>query len=155
LNLPTSTENILPKNLIKRFDHFGIAVRDVEDTLRVYNDVLGGKLLVYKEEGSTRDYTFTQIELCGLKIEFISPIEGKSESFLTKFIEKHGEGMHHLTFQVSNIAQATRYLRENGLRIVDEYYEDSLWRTAFISPRSARGVLIQLYETTAGSRYDG
>jgi len=131
----------------------GFAVRDVEDTLRIYRDVLGGKLLVYKEEGTTKDYTFTQIELGGQKIEFISPVDGKG-SFLTEFIDKHGEGMHHLTFQVKDIAQTTRYLRENGLKIVDEFYEDPIWRTAFISPRSSRGVLIQLYETTAGSRYD-
>jgi len=152
LNIP-GTVSILPGSLIKRFDHVGIAIRDVEDALKVYRDVLGGKLLVYKEEGTTKDYRFTQIELGGQKIEFISPVDG-NESFLTKFIEKHGEGMHHLTFQVKDIAQTTRYLRENGLRIVDEFYEDPIWRTAFISPRSSRGVLIQLYETTPGSRYD-
>ena len=154
MNLSSDAETFLPQKIIKRFDHVGIAVRDVDEALKVYRDVLGGRLSVYKELGTTSDYTFTQIELGGQRLEFISPIEGKTDSFLTRFLKNHGEGLHHLTFQVEDIREATRFLTEKGMRIVDEFYEDPLWRTAFISPRSSRGVLIQLYETTTGSRYD-
>jgi len=154
LDLPKDTDRVLPRNLIRRFDHAGIAVRDVDDVLKVYQDVLGAKMLGYKEMGTTSDYTFTQVELGGQKFEFISPIDNMSDNFLTRFIEKHGEGLHHLTFQVSDIRKAVDYLEERGVRIVDEFFEDPLWRTAFISPRSSRGVLIQLYDTTVGSRYD-
>jgi len=157
LNLADSTGKeqykILPGNLIKRFDHVGIAVLDVDESLKIYTDILGAKLTIYREIGTTSDYTFTQILLGGQKIEFISPITAK-ESFLTRFIEEHGEGLHHLTFQVHDINEATSYLRERGLRIVDEFYEDPIWRTAFVSPRSSRGVLIQLYDTLKGSIYD-
>ncbi len=152
--MSSDAETSLPQKIIKRFDHVGIAVRDVDDVLKVYGDILGGRLSVYKELGTTSDYTFTQIELGGQKLEFISPIEGKTDSFLTRFLENHGEGLHHLTFQVADIKEATRLLRERGIRIVDEFYEDPIWRTAFVSPRSSRGVLIQLYDTIAGSRYD-
>jgi len=157
LNLSSDAETFLPQKIIKRFDHVGIAVRDVDETLKVYRDVLGGRLSVYKELGTTSDYTFTQVELGGQRLEFISPIEGRKDdddSFLTRFLARHGEGLHHLTFQVADIKEATRFLTEKGMRIVDEFYEDPLWRTAFISPRSSRGVLIQLYDTTSGSRYD-
>ncbi len=142
------------KELLKRFDHVGLAVRDVDASLKVYRDLLGGKLLVYKEIGTTSDYTFTQISLGGQTIEMIEPIKG-TESFLTKFLEERGEGLHHLTFQVKSIKEAIAYLKKNGIRIVDEFLEiDPLWQTAFISPRSTSGVLIQLYETVPGSKYD-
>jgi methylmalonyl-CoA/ethylmalonyl-CoA epimerase len=136
------------KGFIKRFDHVGIAVRNVDEALKTYRDILGSSLFVYKEIGTTQDYTFTQISLGGQTIEMIEPIQGK-ESFLTKFLNKRGEGLHHLTFQVYDIKEAIRFLKFNGIRIVDEFLEiDPLWQTAFISPRSSNGVLIQLYETT-------
>jgi methylmalonyl-CoA/ethylmalonyl-CoA epimerase len=142
------------KDLLKRFDHVGLAVRDVDATLKIYHDILGGKLLLYKEIGTTDDYTFTQISLGSQTIEMIEPIKG-TKSFLTKFLEEHGEGMHHLTFQVRDIKQAIAYLKGKGIRVVDEFLEvNPLWQTAFISPRSSSGVLIQLYETAPGSEYD-
>ena len=140
--------------ILKRFDHVGIAVRDVEKALSVYRNVLGGRLTLFREMGTTNDYYFTQIILAGQKIEFIEPIAEK-ESFLTKFLRERGEGLHHLTFQVDDIQKAVSHLKSAGLRVVDEFYEDPLWRTAFISPRSSNGALIQIYQTSPGSAYDG
>ncbi len=85
--------------------------------------------------------------------ELLEPISGR-ESFLTRFLSRWGEGLHHLTFQVENIQRARDYLTSQGLRTTDEFYEDPLWKTAFISPKSTSGVLIQLYETQPGSKYD-
>lgn len=142
------------QNLLKRFDHVGLAVSDVDKALSVYCDILGAKKLIYKQMGTTNDYTFSQISLGGQTIEMIEPIEGK-DSFLTKFLKERGEGLHHLTFQVYNIKETIQYLRSNAIRIVDEFIEiDPVWQTAFISPRSSNGVLIQLYETQPGSQYD-
>ncbi len=140
--------------LIKRFDHVGIAVKNVDAALKTYRDILGSRLLVYKEIGTTLDYTFTQVLLGNQRIEMIEPVHGK-ESFLTKFLRERGEGLHHLTFQVYNIGKTIKFLKSKEIRIVDEFIEaDPLWRTAFISPRSSNGVLIQLYETVKGSKYD-
>jgi methylmalonyl-CoA/ethylmalonyl-CoA epimerase len=141
-------------NLIKRFDHVGIAVNNVDTALKTYCDIFGSRILVYKQTGATKDYTFTQISLGGQTIEMIEPIPGK-ESFLTKFLDERGEGLHHLTFQVHDIKQSIELLKSKGIRIVEEFIEiDPLWQTAFISPRSSNGVLIQLYETIRGSQYD-
>jgi methylmalonyl-CoA/ethylmalonyl-CoA epimerase len=142
------------KDLFKHFDHVGLAVRNVDSSLKFYHDVLGAKLLLYKEIGTTKDYNFTQVELGGQTIEMIEPITG-TESFLTKFLDERGEGLHHLTFQVENIKETIDFLKSKNVRIVDEFLEvDPLWQTAFISPRSSSGVLIQLYQTLKGSPYD-
>lgn len=140
-------------DIIKRFDHIGIAVYNTDSALTIYRDVLGGAVTVYKEIGTTEDYLFTQFVLGRQKIELLEPVPGK-DSFLTKFLAKWGEGLHHLTFQVGDIRKARDSLTAEGMKITDEFYEDPLWKTAFISPKSSTGVLIQLYETTPGSRYD-
>jgi len=139
---------------IKRFDHIGVAVRSVDEALKLYRDILGGKVILYKLEGTTRDYTYTQFELGGQRIELIEPIEKAGASFLTKFLEERGEGLHHLTFQVDDILEAIKYLKANNIRIVDEFFEDPIWKVAFISPRNSNGILIQLYETQPSSPYD-
>jgi methylmalonyl-CoA/ethylmalonyl-CoA epimerase len=136
--------------LIKQFDHVGIAVKNVDAALKTYRDILGSKLLFYKQIGTTLDYTFTQVSLGNQTIELIEPVPNK-ESFLTKFLRERGEGLHHLTFQVYSIKEAMKFLESKGIRVVDEFIEtDPLWQTAFISPRSTNGVLIQLYETVKG-----
>jgi methylmalonyl-CoA/ethylmalonyl-CoA epimerase len=142
------------QRLMKRFDHVGIAVKDVDSALDTYCDILGANKMIYKQIGTTADYTFTQVKLGNQTIEMIEPVEGK-ESFLTKFLRERGEGLHHLTFQVYSIRDTIRYLKSKNVRIVDEFLEkDPDWQTAFISPKSSNGVLIQLYETQTGSQYD-
>lgn len=126
---------------------------DVDNALQIYRDQLGGEVKIYKSLGTTKDYLYTQVEIGGQRIELIEPVKDK-ESFLTRFLRTHGEGLHHLTFQVSDIKKATDHYRSIGMRITDEFYEDPMWKTAFISPKSTSGVLIQLYETYPGSPFD-
>ncbi|MDG6997603.1 MAG: VOC family protein [Nitrososphaerota archaeon] len=140
-------------SILKRFDHVGLAVWSVDNALTIYRDILGGKVTTYKSTGTTNDYLYTQFELAGQRIELIEPVEGK-DSFLTKFLKTRGEGMHHLTFQVSDIKNAIEFFKSTGLKTTDEFYEDPVWKTAFISPRSTTGVLIQIYETYPGSPFD-
>jgi len=139
--------------ILKKFDHVGIAVQNTDSALKIYRDILGGEVTIYKEIGTTNDYLFTQFRLGKQRIELLEPVLGK-ESFLTRFLSRWGEGLHHMTFQVENIQEAREYLISKGLRITDEFYEDPLWKTAFISPTSTSGVLIQMYETLPGSKYD-
>jgi methylmalonyl-CoA/ethylmalonyl-CoA epimerase len=143
----------MASEILKQFDHVGIAVNSTDCALKIYRDVLGGEVTIYKEMGTTNDYLFTQLRLGKQRIELLESISGR-ESFLTRFLSRWGEGLHHLTFQVENIQRARDYLTSQGLRITDEFYEDPLWKTAFVSPKSTSGVLIQLYETIPGSKYD-
>lgn len=126
---------------------------DVDNALQIYRDQLGGEVKIYKSLGTTKDYLYTQVVIGGQRIELIEPVKDK-ESFLTRFLKTRGEGLHHLTFQVNDIKKATDHYKSIGMRIADEFYEDPMWKTAFISPKSTSGVLIQLYETYPGSPFD-
>src|SRR5579862_4967401 len=110
------------QDLLRQFDHVGIAVRNTDLALMTYRDILGGIVSTYKEIGTSKDYTFTQIILGKQRIELLEPL-GDGESFLTRFLTKWGEGLHHLTFQVNDIQRTSDYLVSKGLKITDEFLE--------------------------------
>jgi hypothetical protein len=81
----------------------------------------------------------------GSQVELLEPIG--TGGFLHRFLERYGEGAHHMTFIVGDLRQAVERARAAGLRIVDEDYADPRWQEAFISPRSAFGTIVQLAQT--------
>ena len=87
-------------------------------------------------------FKLAAFDLRGLSIELLEPLG--ANSFLHKFLEKRGEGMHHLTFDVPDCKAKTAELKEQGVRIVDEHQWSPTSYECFISPRSSHGVLIQL-----------
>ncbi|MGO9058904.1 MAG: VOC family protein [Candidatus Binataceae bacterium] len=124
-----------------KLDHIGIAVRSVDEARKFFEETLGARFLhesVRAEDG----FRVLNFDLAGLIIELIEPVG--ENSFVGKFIDKKGEGMHHLTFNVPDSREKVAQLKSQGVRIVDEHEwsEDSY--EAFISPRSAHGVLIQI-----------
>jgi methylmalonyl-CoA/ethylmalonyl-CoA epimerase len=130
---------------VRWLDHTAIAVHSIEAALPLYRDVLGGypqELSEYPVKG------FAALTLRyphGGGIELIAPC-GPS-GFLHDFLARRGEGVHHITFMVDDLAAAVAEARAAGLRVVDENYERPEWREAFISPRSANGTIIQLAQS--------
>jgi len=126
---------------IGKLDHIGIAVRDATEARKFFEGILGARFL-YQDQSEKGDYRFYEFDLDGLTIELVEPLG--EDSFLHKFIEKRGEGLHHLTFKVPDCKRRVSELEKQGVRIVDpiEWSETSF--EAFISPRSSHGVLIQL-----------
>lgn len=128
-------------------DHTAIAVRSFEPALRLYRDLLGGTLV---DEGVGRNGEFRWLQLQypnGSKIELICP--GNGPSFLTEFLDRRGEGLHHLTFLVEDVRAAVGAAAARGYRVVGQNYDDPTWQEAFISPRSACGTVVQLAQTSA------
>ncbi len=124
-----------------KLDHIGIAVRSVDEARKFFEDVLGARFL--HESARPEDgFRVINFELQGLIIELIEPVG--EDSFVRKFIDKRGEGMHHLTFSVPDARERVAQLKAGGVRVVDEreWSQDSY--EAFISPRSSHGVLIQM-----------
>ena len=124
------------------FDHVGIAVSNTDEVVKRYVDGLGAKIIFLKKKDPIWNFLWTQIEYAGLKLEFMEPV---GEGFLKSFITKRGEGVHHLTFHVSDIAQVIAGLEKKGFRVVDKMMQED-YKTAFLSPKSTNGVLIQFIE---------
>ena len=82
----------------------------------------------------------------GSQVELLESIG--ADGFLHRFLERHGEGAHHMTFIVGDLRQAVERARAAGLRVMDEDYRDPRWQEAFISPSSAFGTIVQLAQTS-------
>ena len=137
-------------DLVERFDHVSIAVNKIKDALSMVALLAGD----YHDggESSRGGFRWAQFSLPGpAKLELIEPIDpGDSSNFLVRFLADKGEGMHHFTLKVSSIADAAARAAELGMDVIGLDVTDQNWKEAFVHPRSANGVLVQLAEWTDG-----
>ncbi len=133
------------QDVIERFDHVSIAVRDIE-IAQTLVDLLGGTH-IGGGLSFARDFRWIQFDLPGQgRLEMISPVIDDRENFLNRYLDEHGEGLHHLTFKVHDIHKAVARAEELGFTVVGFNVEEEDWKEAFVHPASAHGVLIQLAE---------
>ena len=130
---------------VNGLSHVAIAVRDIKSTLQLLSQLLGAptsEVEVLKSQGVR--YAF--ISLPNVKIELISPIDDKAN--LNKFLDKRGEGLHHLSFSVSDLKQTLGELASDGVQLIDESPRTGAEgkSVAFLHPKSTGGVLIELEE---------
>ena len=130
---------------VESFDHTAIAVWDIQKALPLYRDLLGG-LPTGFERIDARGFQWMTLRYPnGAQVELLEPTD--TDGFLHAFLEKRGEGPHHMTFIVGDLRAAVAQARDAGLRVVDEDYSEPRWQEAFISPRSAFGTIVQLAQT--------
>jgi methylmalonyl-CoA/ethylmalonyl-CoA epimerase len=128
-----------------RFDHVSIATHRMASMVPLLRDVLGARFLMGAEE-KARYFRWAQFQLPGGGIiELLEPTA--QEGFVARFLARRGEGVHHLTFRVRDLRRRLGELEAAGWRAVDVSLDDPTWREAFIHPRDAHGVLIQLAES--------
>jgi len=122
-------------------DHVAIAVRprSKDAAIRFLTAVLGAKPGFARDQ---REFSFQHFHLGAAKFELLWPTT--ESSFLTRFLEKRGEGLHHVTMIVDDVRDCCARLEDEGLDVVDKDFSEPHWMQAFISPRSAFGVLFQL-----------
>ena len=135
--------------MIKEIDHIGIAVNDLKGAMSIYKDILSLKFKGTEEieEQKTIIATF----LVGrIKIELIQPTH--PDSPIRKFLEKRGEGMHHIAYRVENIDESLKELSAKGVNLIDEKARIGAdgAKIAFIHPKDMKGVLIELLEKAEG-----
>ena len=141
--LPTGMQ---PDLGVEALDHTALAVRSIEAALPLYRDLLGGKATT-REDFPEKGFSYLTLRYpSGGQIELLEP-SGEG-GFLRDFLDRRGEGAHHITFIVRDLRQAVERARAAGLRVVDEDYRDPRWQEAFISPRSAFGTILQLAQTS-------
>ena len=123
-------------------DHIGIAVRSIADTKKFWCDKLG--LKVSREEEVPEQKVRVAILENG--IELLEPTS--PDSPVAKFIEKRGEGIHHLTLQTGNLADRLNELKAAGVNLIDEKPRIGAGGVAiaFVHPKSTGGVLLELCE---------
>jgi methylmalonyl-CoA/ethylmalonyl-CoA epimerase len=125
--------------------HIAIAVHDLDAALAFYRDALGLEVTERR-----------QVDQEGVEIAFLPAGEGEIElvrplderSGVARFLEKRGEGLHHICLAVEDIEAAMERLRAAGARLLSEEPRVNVvgTRYVFVHPRSARGVLFELYE---------
>ena len=116
-----------------------VAVHSVKDAMRLYRDALGGEYLMGGDEGHWR---WVQLRFPGGgKVELLEPL---GEGFLSRFLEKRGEGMHHMTFKTDDLEAAIEHVRGQGYQLVDVNLDEPDWKEAFLRPAGAHGTLIQI-----------
>ncbi|QBP40963.1 methylmalonyl-CoA epimerase [Paenisporosarcina antarctica] len=128
---------------MKKVDHIGIAVRNLDETIPYYTDILGLKVLKI-EEVTSEAVRVAFIDAGNVKLELLEPMSEKSA--IHAFIEKKGEGIHHIAFGVEGIEERMIELREKGIRILNEQPKIGAGgaQVAFLHPKSSYGVLYEL-----------
>lgn len=143
-------QNIHKSENIKKIAHIGIAVKSLEDSLPFYRDVLKVNVEAIEEVESEKvKVAFLQVGETHL--ELLEPLE--DDSPIQKFIEKRGEGIHHVALEVDDINERLTDMRENGIRLINEEPKDGAGNAqiAFLHPKSTNGVLYELCEYNKGS----
>ena len=132
---------------VRRIDHVAIVVRDLEAALRFYRDTLGiapSRVLDFPQEG-VRIAFLPLGGPGGSEIELLQPTD--PETGIARFLEKRGEGLHHICLEVPDIARALDELRAQGRAVLDETPRPTAeGRGIFIHPRDTSGVLLELVQ---------
>ena len=135
--------------MIKEIDHIGIAVKDLEEAKCIYRDILG---LEFKGTETIENQKIIHATFLagGVKIELVQSTH--PDGPIGKFIEKRGEGIHHIAFRVENIDESLKELSAKGVKLIDEKAKIGAGgtRIAFIHPKDMNGVLIELIERGEG-----
>lgn len=127
-------------------DHVGIAVKNLDEAISVYRDLLGFKIEgvhVLAERKVKVAFVSTG---GGSKIELLEPLD--TESTIAKFIEARGEGIHHIAVKVKGIETVLEEFKRKGIVLIDEKPKAGAEgsKIAFVHPKSTRGVLLELVE---------
>jgi methylmalonyl-CoA/ethylmalonyl-CoA epimerase len=126
-------------------EHIGIAVRSLDETIPYYEKLLGTPCYAIEEVKDQKVKT-AFFKVGDTKIELLESTD--PEGPVGKFIEKKGEGIHHIAFAVNEIENALNQVRENGIRLIDEQPRKGAegMSIAFLHPKSTFGVLTELCE---------
>ena len=128
---------------LSHIEHIGIAVKNLDESIKFYENVFGLKCYAVEEVIDQKVKTaFFQIG--ETKIELLESTE--PDGPISKFIEKKGEGIHHIAFKTKDINSSLKELEEKNIRLIDEHPRKGAegLNIAFIHPKAANGVLIEL-----------
>lgn len=129
-----------------KINHIGIAVANIDESLKFWRDALGIELS-HIEDVPSQKAKVAFLPVGESEVELVNPTT--DDSGVAKFIAERGGGMHHLCIEVDDIEGVIANLKEKGIRMIDEEPKVLPGRKmAFVHPKSAGGVLVELYQIT-------
>jgi len=130
---------------LTNIDHVGIAVRDLDAVVRWYEQMFGATV-AHRERIESDGVEEALIKVADSYIQLLTPYTDSSP--LAKYMEKNGEGIHHVGYRVDNCAEVLEDVKEHGARVVDEHPRTGSRGTtvAFLHPKTAFGTLIELVQ---------
>lgn len=133
--------------MIRHINHIAIVVSDLDEALSFYQDALGMKLS-YVEPNEEQGVVVAFLPAGDTELELVEPVDPNTG--VARFLNKRGSGLHHICFEVDNIEATLAQLAERGVELINPkpVVGTGGRKAAFIHPRSAYGVLIELYEAT-------
>lgn len=131
--------------MLSKIDHIGIAVSNIQHSLTIFEDILGIKC-AGEEVLNDQNLKVAFLPIGDSEIELLQSIA--EEGTIAKFIEKRGEGIHHIAFRVEKLEDILKNLDEKGVQLIDKKprYGAGGAKIAFLHPKSTNGVLIELCE---------
>ena len=128
---------------LTHIEHIGIAVKNLDESIKFYEDVLGLKCYTVEEVKDQKVKT-AFFKIGDTKIELLESTA--PDGPISKFIEKKGEGIHHIAFKTADINSSLKELEEKNIRLIDEHPRKGAegLNIAFLHPKAANGVLIEL-----------
>ncbi len=126
-----------------KIDHIGVAVKSAEEASKMFSAVL--KLETEEELLEDRKLKIVMVKIGESRVELLEDLN--PDGTVSKFIEKRGEGLHHMAFEVDDVNKAVEEMKKNGYRVLSEPKPgagDTL--VAFVHPKDTHGILLELVE---------
>lgn len=136
-----------------KIDHLGIAVKSLEESLKFYRETLGLSVSV-TEIVEDQGVEVAMLPLGESRIELLQAIDPSSP--VARFIEKRGQGIHHICIEVDDIVKKLSEMKSAGAQLIDEQPKRGAGGhlIAFVHPKSTAGVLIELVQKTEGDNLE-
>ncbi|UFU00713.1 VOC family protein [Radiobacillus kanasensis] len=129
----------------KQLDHIGIAVRQLDDSIQFYVDVLGGTLIDrYRSEAIGVESEIAIIDIQGHRTELLCPTNNTT-SPIARFIKQKGKGVHHVAFRVDDLPQAIEELKRKGIRVLENSQRTNKHgrRLIYLNPADTEATIIE------------
>jgi len=132
-------------SLLTEIDHVAIAVRDLDAAIAWYADVFGA-LVVHREIVESDGVEEALVRVADSYVQLLTPT--RDDSPVAKYLEKKGEGLHHVAYRVANCAAALEAVKASGYQVIDQIPRPGSRSTtvAFIHPKASFGTLIELVQ---------
>jgi len=131
--------------MLEKIDHIGIAVKNLDVQLKFYTDIMGLECIGIQEV-SDQQVRLAIIPIESVRIELLESTS--PDGSIARFIEKRGEGIHHIAYQVEDLAGNLKLIEERGIQLIDKEPKTGAdgHKIVFLHPKSTYGVLTELCE---------